>query len=182
LFPDLLNNPEAIADVPPADVPALLAMLASLQSAVASRLLQDSHPVITGGSRRDTDQLLTVQQAAERLCFKPPYLYGLIRQGKFPAIYVGRHPRIRPSDLEDWLGQPDHQPPSRVDEGQYATYNSRRDRRRTPSDSQTTRAYAARIRGPRRRRAELDSAAGEGGNRYPRAVGPADPDSGGAET
>ena len=66
----LLVDPARVVDLPPEAMPAILAQLAALQTAVAARLA--SGPPTT--SNREPDRLLTVDQAAQRLAVSKDWL------------------------------------------------------------------------------------------------------------
>ncbi len=52
-----------------------------------------------------TDPLLTVKEVAARLQVSPEQVRRLIRAGDLPSVDLGpRTVRIRPADLEDFLG------------------------------------------------------------------------------
>lgn len=82
----LASSPDRVADVPPGDVPALLAALAALQSALAARLL--SVPPASAEAPT-SDRLLTVSEACARLSCSRTWLYRnaadlpfVVRQGR----------------------------------------------------------------------------------------------------
>lgn len=47
--------------------------------------------------------LLTVEEAAERLRLSRGFLYQLIRRGEIPTVKIGKARRIRPADLERFI-------------------------------------------------------------------------------
>lgn|GEM_PF-2360367 len=55
------------------------------------------------GQRPDGEVLLSPEQIAERWGVPRKSIYGYVHQLGLPAVKVGRHLRIRPSDLEAWL-------------------------------------------------------------------------------
>ncbi len=179
--PDLLNEPERVIEIPASKLPALLLKLSALQNAIAARFLE------AGGDRdgkRATGDvgitgLITVPEAARRLVLNKRYLYGLIRQKKFPAVRVGKHIRISADDMTAWL---ERHHVRTLDSAQCVTYSHHHDRKGAPSDPAKAGAYASRVRGPRRRNAEFDRSSGAGRDRHTRTPGPADSTSGGAES
>jgi excisionase family DNA binding protein len=65
------------------------------------------------GSRRlklasrtpDTDEILTLQEAADYLHCHYTTLYRLVRLGAFPAFLLGREYRVRRVDIAAWIAQ-----------------------------------------------------------------------------
>lgn len=51
------------------------------------------------------DQLLTLQQAADRLQISMSTIRRLIKAGKLQAVRIGRNLRIRPADLEAYINE-----------------------------------------------------------------------------
>lgn len=51
------------------------------------------------------DQLLTLQQAADRLQISMSTIRRLIKAGKLQAVQIGRNLRIRPADLEAYINE-----------------------------------------------------------------------------
>ena len=116
---DIVDHPEQAGKVPAEAIPALLAQIAAVQSALAARLLSPfvDRPHNSGNSGTDcghTDQLLTVAEASSLLAFKPAYLYELVRQGRFPAVRQGKYIRICVADLQRWIQQNLNKPLDRV--------------------------------------------------------------------
>jgi len=165
-------RPDKINELEPESIPVLMAELAALLNALAARWLSAGIPADPRAAGRDEDRLLTVPEAAGRLAFSPNYLYELIRQKQFPSVRAGKYVRVRERDISSWI---DEHRVSAVDMPVYSTYNNDNDRRRTAAHPKKDGAYASRIRGPRRRRAELDCAPGAGRNGDPRAPGQAHP-------
>jgi hypothetical protein len=64
----LLHGPEAIDGLPMETLPGLIAQLAALQARAAMRLRTETVPA------RDDDQLLTIDQVAERLAVTEDWL------------------------------------------------------------------------------------------------------------
>ena len=91
----------ALADVPVPHLAALLAQLAALQHVVSARLLQDllARDEIRA---RDTDRLLTVGEAAQRLACSKDWLY----RHRLPfAVRNGRQLRFSADGLERYIRQ-----------------------------------------------------------------------------
>jgi excisionase family DNA binding protein len=100
----LINDPELITSLQKDEISCLLGELEALRSRLWSRLMDPSASNEPQGSHCERI-LLTVDEAAEKLAFKPSYLYELIRQRLFPAIRHGKYIRIRSSDLQEWVHQ-----------------------------------------------------------------------------
>lgn len=49
-------------------------------------------------------QLLTVQELAEAMRVSEMTVYRLIRDGRLPAVRIGKHLRVRSNDFERFLG------------------------------------------------------------------------------
>ena len=73
--------------------PVVLDLLAEILAKVAA-----NQPV----SIITPDTIFTTQQAAEILNVSRPYVVKLIEQGELPAETVGRHRRIKASNLEEY--------------------------------------------------------------------------------
>jgi excisionase family DNA binding protein len=50
-----------------------------------------------------TDRFYTVRTLAEKLAVKPLTIYRLIRDGKLPAMKIGRSIRFDPADIDAFL-------------------------------------------------------------------------------
>jgi hypothetical protein len=80
--PDLaaaLADPAQVADLPAEALPALLAQLVAVQTAMAARLAL----VVPAASNGDHDRLLTIEEASERLAVTKDWLR---RRPKLPFI------------------------------------------------------------------------------------------------
>jgi excisionase family DNA binding protein len=58
---------------------------------------------IGGDALAGGEQLLTPEEAAERLRIGRSYLYELMRRRSIPSIKLGRKRRIRASDIDDFI-------------------------------------------------------------------------------
>jgi excisionase family DNA binding protein len=99
---DIIADPERVAEISKSEIIILLGELECLRAQLWCRLTE---PVALLGQteRQECDRLLTVDEAASKLAFKPAYLYELIRQRIFPAVRQGKYVRIRVCDLTAWI-------------------------------------------------------------------------------
>ncbi len=51
-----------------------------------------------------TDPLYTVAEVSDLLRLKPWTIYAAIRRGEFPVVKIGRCIRVRPDELDTYLG------------------------------------------------------------------------------
>jgi len=59
----------------------------------------------------ESDVLLTVEEVAQRLRYRPATIQGWLRQGKLRGRKVGKEWRVSQADLEMWLAQgAEHRP------------------------------------------------------------------------
>jgi excisionase family DNA binding protein len=103
----LLAAPEDAGRVALADIPGLLARLASaqlqlagLQAALLARLLTSP-----GGRAGAGDRLLDMEAVAKVLDVPVPYARDMGRRHELPIVKVGRHAKVRESSLYAWLKQ-----------------------------------------------------------------------------
>jgi len=82
------------------DYPTLLGHLERLKALVWTRMMIDIRPP-TGGNGEA--RLLNMQQVAQRLNIPKTKAYELVRQGRLPAVRVGKYIRVEPSKLEEWM-------------------------------------------------------------------------------
>jgi len=61
---------------------------------------QGSRPALAGQA-----PLLTPSDVAKRLAVSRSMIYALIHRGDLPALYIGRLPRVRESDLSAYVQQ-----------------------------------------------------------------------------
>jgi len=50
-----------------------------------------------------TDQFYTVRTLAEKLAVKPLTIYRLVKEGKIPAVKIGRSVRFDPASIDAFL-------------------------------------------------------------------------------
>lgn len=160
-----------MAEVPPEAVPPLMAQCAALQSALAARLA--SVPPNGNGKAEAAgqDRLLTVPEVADLLRVPKGHVYELTRTGKMPAVRFGRHIRVAPADLGEWLAQ--HK--KGLDMGLCVTHSERREGFRGSAHSEAARAYTSRVGGAGRRHRQQRGSMGAGGAGHPGIGSPADP-------
>jgi excisionase family DNA binding protein len=127
-----LSKAEVLDKLTRQEIGPLLLQLSSIQSMLATRLLETiPNPAIDASN---PDRLITVDTAADRLSFTPQYLYDLIRKGQFPAIREGKYLRIRESDLSAWIDR--HR--EGLDNDLYNLYSSKYGRKRTTQNQKGT--------------------------------------------
>ena len=152
-----LGDPKMLAEIPVSDVPAVLAELAAVQSALAARLLRE--PAKTEPAQPSADGFLTVEKAAERLDFTEQYVYGLVRKGSLPVVRHGKYVRIRESDLNAWI---DKHHEKGLDKQLYYPYSNAHGRQRTSQNPAGTRPYSGSNGGSNRRGTKHRGAVGTG--------------------
>lgn len=60
------------------------------------------------------EKLWTIEELAENLKVNKRYIYRLTSRGEIPYTRVGsRYLRFRPSEIERWLHEQDHEPVER---------------------------------------------------------------------
>ena len=101
----IIGNLDQVGELAPEKVSALLTHVAAVLSALAAYMLQQPDARHADDDLSNVGRLLTVEQAAERLCFTIQYLYELIRKGQFPSIRQGKYVRIPLSDLSAWIDE-----------------------------------------------------------------------------
>jgi len=103
----LLAAPEDAERVPLADIPGLLARLASAQLRLAGlqALLLARVQTNAAEASRQPDALLTMEAVAERLHVPIAHAREMGRRHELPTVRVGRYVRVRESSLRAWLQQ-----------------------------------------------------------------------------
>ena len=89
MTPNLEQLEQAVAETPVSQIPALIGILAQLQAKAQLKMLSEQKAI----SDRD-DGLLNMRQVAARLNVPESRAYELARQGKLPAIRIGKYVRI----------------------------------------------------------------------------------------
>jgi excisionase family DNA binding protein len=80
-----------------AEIPALIGVLAELQAKAQLKLLSERN--VPKGGR---EVLLTMRQVAERLNVPGSRAYELARQGKLPAVRIGKYVRVSAEALAEY--------------------------------------------------------------------------------
>lgn len=88
---------QALAETPVAEMPALIGALAELQAKAQLKMLSEQK--LTKGGR---EALLTIRQVAERLNVPESRAYELARQGKLPAVRIGKYVRVSVEGLAEY--------------------------------------------------------------------------------
>ena len=96
---DLLNAPKQIGLLSPDEIAPVLGELIVL----LARLLIQATPAPHVPKEDEALRLLTIREAAACLGFRPAHVYELIRQHQFPVIRSGKHLRLLPRDLDEWV-------------------------------------------------------------------------------
>ena len=136
---------EAVDTLAPDALPAFIATCAALQARAASRLLDRAVPAPRA---EETEQLLTVPEAAARLGFAPSYAYELVRRGALASVRRGRYVRLRPAAITAFIAAHEH---GALDSEISDTLSTTRDRRGSAADPPTAPTHAGRTRGTTRR-------------------------------
>ena len=84
------------ADIAPENIAPIMAQMAAIQLSLAARLVS----VTTEQSQEETDNLLTIEEAAERLKCSPDWLYKRARALPF-TVRVGRSLRFSERGIEE---------------------------------------------------------------------------------
>ncbi len=59
--------------------------------------------VAQGGSRLINQELMTIKEVADFLRISTISAYSWVREGRLPAIRIGKEWRVRSRDLDEWL-------------------------------------------------------------------------------
>lgn len=100
-----LPNIEDLGQIPPEQIPAMLAQLAAMQSTLAARLL-GAPPTTNGQSHppAESDRLLDIQEAATMLSVSPDWLYRRTKKLPF-VVRLGRQIRFSARGIEKHIRQ-----------------------------------------------------------------------------
>jgi len=134
----IISNPEKVGELQPEAIPALMAQLAAIQTALAARLLTAEPSGSHQALGHYEDRLITVEEAAVRLCFTEQYVYELTRKGQLPCIKQGKYKRISLSDLSDWI---DKHRETGLDNQLCQWHNKYNDTKRTATAKKKTRSH-----------------------------------------
>src|SRR5438093_9112196 len=101
LIAEFVLHPDSAEEIPLEVIPAMLIQLAATQSLLAAKLIE------TAGSRNvantaESDQLLDVEQAAEKLGVTPDWLYRRSKRLPF-AVRLGRALKFSQNGLDRWI-------------------------------------------------------------------------------
>lgn len=99
---DIADNIAAAATLSAEDRSHLMLRCLSVMAALALPTPSET-PVTTAHTTPDADPLLSVEQAAGRLAFRPSYVYELVRSRQLPAVKVGKYVRIKASDVGQFI-------------------------------------------------------------------------------
>lgn len=94
---NLAELEQAVAETPVSQIPALIGVLAELQAKAQLKMLSGQNAV------KDRQVgLLTMRQVAARLNVPESRAYELARQGKLPAVRIGKYVRISADALAEY--------------------------------------------------------------------------------
>ena len=97
MTPNLAQLEQAVADTPVSQILALIGVLAELQAHAQLKMLSGRE-----GMKDRKDELLTMRQVAVRLNVPASRAYELARQGKLPAVRIGKYVRVSENALVDY--------------------------------------------------------------------------------
>jgi excisionase family DNA binding protein len=97
MTPFVADLEQVLAVIPVAEIPALIGVLAELQAKAQLKLLSEQK--VTKDGR---EALLTMRQVAERLSVPESRAYELARQGKLPAVRIGKYVRVSAEALAEY--------------------------------------------------------------------------------
>ena len=99
----LIASVEETDQVPPEDIPDLLAALESVKARLWCRLNASSLPQVDQKESKEPDRLLDAKEAAERIGVKPKWMYDHFDQLPFGKRLADRTLRFSERGLEQWL-------------------------------------------------------------------------------
>ena len=94
---NLAELEQVVAETPVSQIPALIGVLAELQAKAQLKMLSGQKAV-----KDRLDGLLTMRQVAERLNVPESRAYELARQGKLPAVRIGKYVRVSADALAEY--------------------------------------------------------------------------------
>jgi len=97
MSPRLADLEQAVAETPVSQIPALIGVLAELQAKAHLKMLSEQTIL-----KDREDGLLTMRQVAARLNVPVSRAYELARQGKLPAVRIGKYVRVSEKSLIDY--------------------------------------------------------------------------------
>ena len=98
----LLADPERVAEIPAAAIPALLCRLSAVQGALAARLRSEPHTEYSRASQA-TDRLLRADEVAARTGLSRDYIYRHAEAFPFTRRVGRRALRFSEQGLDRWL-------------------------------------------------------------------------------
>jgi excisionase family DNA binding protein len=109
---DLADNITAAATLSPEDRSRLMLRCLTVMAALALPATGEA-PAIKAEKTADAKPLLSFEQAAERLAYRPSYVYELVRSGQLIAVRFGKYIRVKPSDIDLFVKH--HRSPRPID-------------------------------------------------------------------
>ena len=97
MTPNLAHLEQAVAETPVSQIPALIGILAELQAKAQLKMLSGRE-----GMKDRKDEFLTMRQVAARLNVPASRAYELARQGKLPAVRIGKYVRVSENSLVEY--------------------------------------------------------------------------------
>ena len=97
MTPNLADLEQAVADTPVSEIPALIGLLAELQAKAQLKILSEQKAM-----KDRQDGLLTMRQVAAQLNVPESRAYELARQGKLPAVRIGKYVRVSVEALAEY--------------------------------------------------------------------------------
>ncbi len=169
----LLQNPARVAEVPPAEIPALLGELERLKAILWVRMVNG--PATKDGQAEAPveDRLLTVPQVAARLSVPKGYAYELARRREIPTVRVGaKYIRVSLAALRDWEARRQEKD---LDKGLCVTHSNPHDGFRSSPAPKTARTHPGATGRADRRNGQQRRAMGARRDGRPRVGGAAHP-------